>query len=84
MKYSNSIKNLKNNFIREFKRHDETFEMMSIKSIIKELEDEQYNKDVYTEDNVNIICKFLYERYCDDMIKWKKTIREREKRGIVL
>lgn len=65
MNYSEKLDKLYNKYVKDFRRKDTTFEMMSIASIIEELEQD----DNYSENDKNIICGYLYSRYENAMKK---------------
>lgn len=79
MKYSKKIETLRNGLWKEFKRRDETFEMTTLRSMIKELETGDYDKDKYSKENIEVMLEYMFTRYENDMIKWKEKIRFREK-----
>lgn len=74
MKYSKKIDKLYNKYVKDFKRKDTTFEMMTIATIIEELE-----QDVnYTNEEKETICSYLYLRYEKAMSKRYEKLNSAE------
>ena len=81
MTYSQKINKLFTNYKKDFKRADQTFEMIVVKSIVKELENETYDKSNYSEyskEEIEAICKYLFERYILAMKNWYQYLSSDE------
>ena len=76
-KYSKKIEKLYNDYTKQFKRKDETFAMGTIKALVKEIETEDYME--HTEEEVEIIAKYLCEKYFARMSERKDKLIEQAK-----
>lgn len=74
MNYFNKVNKLYLDYTKQYKRKDETFEMMTIKRMFKDLET---NED-YTNEQKETIEKYLCERYFKAMSKYKERLEERK------
>lgn len=61
--YTKKIEKIYNRYVKLFKRKDETFEMTTIRTIVEELENGDYDVMEYSEAEIKVICKYLSERY---------------------
>lgn len=82
MKYYNKINKLYLDYTKQYKRKDETFEMMTIKSIVKEVENGEYDNTEYTNAEIEAMCKYLCERYYKCMSARKEKLEERKRQGL--
>lgn len=70
MGYYNKIDKIYKKYCENFNRKDETFGMMTVKGLVKELEvDKEYNNERFSEDDIKVICKYLYDKYDEWMDK---------------
>ena len=77
MKYSNKMNKLYEDYAKQWHRRDETFEMMTIKVIVEELESGNYDDTKYSKENVEMFCDYLCRRYFKCMSKLKEKLEER-------
>ena len=80
MSYMEKIDKIYNKYVKDFKRKDETFNMICIKGLVKKLESGDYDKETrnITEENVNAMCNFLYQEYLENMYKWYEYLNSDE------
>lgn len=81
MKYSEKINKLHTDFTKKYHRRDETFAMGTIKVLVKELESGEYDDTQYSNDDVEMICKYLCEKYFERMSLWKEKLEEQAKQN---
>lgn len=69
--YLEKINKIYNKYVEDFKRKDETFEMLSIRYLIEKLESGNYDKEIQniTSENVEAFCNFLYQEYLETMYR---------------
>lgn len=78
MKYTKEINKVYEKFIKDFNRRDETFGMGTIKSLVKQLEEGNYNTFKYTSEDAELICKFLVDQYIEWMDERYKKLNSKE------
>lgn len=78
--YLEKINKIYNKYVKDFKRKDETFNMMCIKGLVKKLESGDYDKETrnITNENVNAMCEFLYQEYLENMYDRYKHLNSEE------
>ena len=76
--YKEKVEKLYQKYCKDFNRKDETFEMMTLYHLIEQLENNVYEDDELSDDEKNIIAKFLYQRYHEAMYKRYKYLNSKE------
>lgn len=80
MSYMEKIDKIYNKYVKDFKRKDETFNMMCIKGLVKKIESGDYDKEIInmSEENIDAMLKFLYQEYLENMYKWYEYLNSDE------
>ena len=74
------INKIYNKYVKDFKRKDETFNMLCIKGLVKKLESGDYDKNIInmSEENIDAMLNFLYQEYLENMYNWYKHLNSEE------
>ena len=80
MSYMEKINKVYNKYVKDFKRRDETFNMMCIKGLVKKLESGDYDKETrnMNEENIDAMLNFLYQEYLENMYDRYKYLNSDE------
>ena len=80
--YSKKMEQLYKEIGKEYYKNWETFKMIGLRDIVKELENGNYDKTKYTETDAKIISKYICEEYFRCASKQRDKLEERKKQNM--
>lgn len=82
MKYSKQMNQLYKDVGKQYYKNWETFQMVGLRSMVEELENGDYDKNSYTNEDVEIICKYICQKYFEYASKAREKLEERKKQNM--